>query len=99
MRAWHCLGEFTIGLGLMEAVDKRLPAPGSGAGYPASEHVLPLVLMTQWGRPKFGRSGGRSEMMMGYGKSWGWSRCPPRTQPGTGYGAGGASGVWKALVE
>jgi hypothetical protein len=28
------LGEFTIGLGLMEAVDKRLPAPGSGG--PAS---------------------------------------------------------------
>ena len=43
------LGEFTIGLGLMEAVDKRLPRPGSGAGYRASEHVLPLVLMLNGG--------------------------------------------------
>jgi hypothetical protein len=43
------LGEFAIGLGLAGAVDKRLPAPGSGAGYRASEHVLPLVLMLNGG--------------------------------------------------
>jgi hypothetical protein len=43
------LGEFAIGLGLVEAVDKSLPAPGSGAGYRASEHVLPLVLMLNGG--------------------------------------------------
>jgi hypothetical protein len=36
------LGEFTIGVGLLEALDKSLPAPGSGAGYRASEHALPL---------------------------------------------------------
>jgi len=43
------LGEFAVGLGLVEAVDKGLPAPGSGAGYRASEHVLPLVLMLNGG--------------------------------------------------
>jgi hypothetical protein len=43
------LGEFAIGMGLLEAVDKSLPAPGSGAGYRASEHVLPLVLMLNGG--------------------------------------------------
>lgn len=35
-------GEFTIGLGVLKAIDESLPAPGSGAGYRASEHVLPL---------------------------------------------------------
>jgi hypothetical protein len=43
------LGEFAIGMGLLEAVDKSLPAPGSGAGYRASEHVLPVVLMLNGG--------------------------------------------------
>lgn len=43
------LGEFAIGLGLLEELDKSLPAPGSGAGYRASEHVLPLVLMLNGG--------------------------------------------------
>jgi hypothetical protein len=43
------LGEFAIGMGLLEAVDKSLPAPGSGAGYRASEHVLPLMLMLNGG--------------------------------------------------
>lgn len=42
-------GEFTIGLGVLEAIDKSLPAPGSGAGYRASEHVLPLMLMLNGG--------------------------------------------------
>ena len=31
------LGEFAVGLGLLKAVDECLPAPGSGAGYCASE--------------------------------------------------------------
>jgi hypothetical protein len=38
------LGEFTIGLGLLEALDKSLPAPGRGAVYRASEDALPLML-------------------------------------------------------
>lgn len=37
------LGEVAIGLGLVEAVDKSLSAAGSGAGYRAGEHVLPLA--------------------------------------------------------
>jgi hypothetical protein len=43
------LGEFAVGLGLLKAVDKDLPLPGSGAGYRASEHVLPLILMLNGG--------------------------------------------------
>lgn len=42
-------GEFAIGLGLVEALEKSLPGPGSGAGYRASEHVLPLMLMLNGG--------------------------------------------------
>jgi hypothetical protein len=38
------LGEFTVGLGLLEAIDKTLQTPGSGAGYRASEHIFPLML-------------------------------------------------------
>ena len=43
------LGEFAVGLGILKALDKNLPAPGSGAGYCASEHVLPLMLMLNGG--------------------------------------------------
>ena len=43
------LGEFAVGLGLLEALDRELPGPGSGAGYLASEHVLLLVLMLNGG--------------------------------------------------
>lgn len=43
------LGEFIVGLGLLNALDKALPAPGSGAGYRASEHILPLLLMLNGG--------------------------------------------------
>jgi hypothetical protein len=43
------LGEFAVGLGLLKALDKDLPSPGSGAGYRASEHVLPLMLMLNGG--------------------------------------------------
>ena len=43
------LGEFAVGLGLLKWLDSCLPAPGSGAGYRASEHVFPLVLMLNGG--------------------------------------------------
>jgi len=43
------LGEFAVGLGLLHALDKNLPAPGSGAGYCASDHTLPLILMLNGG--------------------------------------------------
>jgi hypothetical protein len=43
------MGEFAVGLGLNKAVDRYLPEPGSGAGYLASEHVFPLVLMLNGG--------------------------------------------------
>lgn len=43
------LGEFAVGLGLNRAFDQYLPTPGSGAGYLASEHVFPLVLMLNGG--------------------------------------------------
>jgi len=43
------LSEFAVGLGLLKFLDKRLPAPGSGAGYKAGEHVLPLILMLNGG--------------------------------------------------
>jgi hypothetical protein len=38
------VGEFTVGLGLLDSVDRTLPEPGSGAGYKASEYVFPLIL-------------------------------------------------------
>lgn len=43
------LGEFTIGLGLLQALEKSMPAPGSVVGYSAGEHVLPLILMLNGG--------------------------------------------------
>jgi len=43
------LGEFAVGLGLKKALDEYLPGPGSGAGYLASEHVFPIVLMLNGG--------------------------------------------------
>ncbi len=43
------LGEFAVGLGLLNALDKDLPAPGSGASYRASEHVFALILMLNGG--------------------------------------------------
>jgi len=39
------LGEFVVGLGFNRALDRHLPKPGSGAGYLASEHIFPLLLM------------------------------------------------------
>jgi hypothetical protein len=43
------MGEFVVGLGLNQWVNRYLAAPGSGAGYLASEHVYPLVLMLNGG--------------------------------------------------
>ena len=43
------LGEFAVGLGFIAALDKSLPKPGSGAGYFASEHIFPLILMLNGG--------------------------------------------------
>ena len=38
-----------MGLGLSKALDRYLSEPGSGAGYLASEHLFPLVLMLNGG--------------------------------------------------
>jgi len=43
------LGEFAVGIGLIKSLDRHLREPGSGAGYLASEHVFPLVLMLNGG--------------------------------------------------
>jgi hypothetical protein len=43
------LGEFAVGVGLLKAVDRYLPTPGSGAGYNPSEYLFPLVLMLNGG--------------------------------------------------
>ena len=43
------LGEFAVGLGILDNLDKDMPVLGSGAGYRASEHVFPLMLMLNGG--------------------------------------------------
>jgi len=43
------LGEFAVGLGLLQSVDTFLPKPGSGAGYNPSEYICPLILMLNGG--------------------------------------------------
>jgi len=43
------LGEFAVALGLPQMLEEQLPKPGSGVGYRASEHVLPLLLMLNGG--------------------------------------------------
>jgi hypothetical protein len=43
------LGEFAVGLGLLQSVDRYLPKPGSGAGYQPSAYVFPLILMLNGG--------------------------------------------------
>jgi hypothetical protein len=43
------LGEFAVGLRLLQSVDKCLPTPGSGAGYRPSEYIFPLILMLNGG--------------------------------------------------
>jgi hypothetical protein len=42
-------GEFLRALDVPGLIDRALPGPGSGAGYAASAHVLPLVLMLHGG--------------------------------------------------
>ncbi len=43
------LGEFAVGLRLLQSVDRYLPKPGSGAGYSPSEYTFPLILMLNGG--------------------------------------------------
>ena len=43
------LGEFAVGLGLLQGIDRYLPKPGSGAGYHPSEYIFPLVLTLNGG--------------------------------------------------
>jgi hypothetical protein len=43
------LGEFCEALSLRLLLDKALPKPGSTVGYPASEFVLPMILMLNGG--------------------------------------------------
>jgi len=43
------LGEFAVGLGLLQSVDRCLPKPGSGAGYSPSAYIFPLILMLNGG--------------------------------------------------
>ena len=43
------VGEFIVGLGLLQSIDQHLPKPGSGAGYHPSEYVSPLILMLNGG--------------------------------------------------
>jgi hypothetical protein len=42
-------GEFIVGLGMLDAVDKYLPKPGSGSGYMASEYIYPILLTLNGG--------------------------------------------------
>jgi hypothetical protein len=42
-------GEFTVGLRLLQSVDRYSPTPGSGAGYHPSEYLFPLILMLNGG--------------------------------------------------
>ena len=39
------LGEFAVGLGFLQSVDRYLPKPGSGAGYHPSAYLFPLIVM------------------------------------------------------
>ena len=51
--AWLALlGEFCVGLGVLDWVDAYMPKSGKGARFKASEYLFPLVLMLN--------SGGRS---------------------------------------
>jgi len=43
------VGECAVGVGMVEAADRELPKPGSGAGYRASEYLFPLVVMLHGG--------------------------------------------------
>jgi hypothetical protein len=43
------VGEFVVGLGLLQSINRYLPKPGSGAGYKPSEYIFPLLLMLNGG--------------------------------------------------
>ena len=43
------VGEFAVGLGVLESIERYLPKPGSGAGYKPSEYIFPLLLMLNGG--------------------------------------------------
>ena len=43
------LGEFAVGLGFLDSVEKYLPKPESGAGHKPSEFIFPLILMLNGG--------------------------------------------------
>jgi hypothetical protein len=43
------VGEFAVGLGLLQSINRYLPKPGSGAGYKPSEYIFPLLLMLNGG--------------------------------------------------
>jgi hypothetical protein len=43
------LGEFAVGLRLLQSTDRYLPKPGSGAGYNPSAYTFPLILMLNGG--------------------------------------------------
>jgi hypothetical protein len=43
------VGEFAVGMGLLQSIDQYLPKPGSGAGYHPSEYLFPLILMLNGG--------------------------------------------------
>jgi hypothetical protein len=54
-------GEFLHSLDLNREIDRAFGIPGSGAGYPASAYVLPLLLMPEWRRTEpFGSSDDRA---------------------------------------
>lgn len=42
-------GEFVVGLGMLDEVDRQLPRPGSGSGYKASEYIYPILLTLNGG--------------------------------------------------
>lgn len=42
-------GEFVVGLGMLDEVDRQLPKPGSGSGYKASEYIYPILLTLNGG--------------------------------------------------
>jgi hypothetical protein len=43
------VGEFMVGSGIIDAIKKHMPVPGSGHGYKPSEYIFPLLLMLHGG--------------------------------------------------
>ena len=61
------MGEFAVGLGLNKALDRYLPAPGSGAGYLQANMFFLLYRYSMEGAVAW-RTAGRSEKMSVCGK-------------------------------